>query len=383
LDKNVKNELIWEADGFAAVLPSDKREVVLTLRNDYGVVCGMTGDGVNDAPALSAAQVGIAVEGATDAAKNAADLILTKPGLSPIYGAVVESRRIFAKVKSYVVYRIAASITLVLTLSIIVFVSNCTVDSLMIIVLALLNDISMIPVAYDNAYATRKPQMAVVLPLVVLSAFYGVIQTGFALVYFYPIANNHGSLGFDLDTCDGPTQGQIWLYLLLCTELMIFSTRAPGFFFTSVLSLMLLGSVSFTIALGIILTRYIARFHVPGKDIGWIVLANVSVFLIVDMAKVAFRIVIGDGDVEVIKSDELLEIKVEEENEVTKALKKKMRYEVHRESIVAPKERNASFISFDTSTLAGKIRAASTISDGFIKRGGGKTSMDAKASIRR
>ena len=94
-----KNRIIWESDGFAAVLPSDKREVVLTLRNHFGLVTGMTGDGVNDAPALSAAQVGIAVDGATDAAKNAADLILTEPGLSPIYGAVLESRRIFARIK--------------------------------------------------------------------------------------------------------------------------------------------------------------------------------------------------------------------------------------------------------------------------------------------
>ena len=76
-----KRQMIWDADGFAAVLPSDKREIVLTLRNHFGVVTGMTGDGVNDAAALSAAQVGIAVEGATDAAKNAADLILTQPGL--------------------------------------------------------------------------------------------------------------------------------------------------------------------------------------------------------------------------------------------------------------------------------------------------------------
>lgn len=141
-----KKEMIWQADGFAAVLPSDKREVVLTLRNDFGVVTGMTGDGVNDAPALSAAQVGIAVEGATDAAKNAADLILTEPGLGPIYGAVLESRRIFARVKSYVVYRIAASILLVLTLSIVIFVSGCAVDSLLVIVLALLNDIRYVHV---------------------------------------------------------------------------------------------------------------------------------------------------------------------------------------------------------------------------------------------
>jgi H+-transporting ATPase len=135
------------ADGFAAVLPSDKREVVLTLKNEYGLVTGMTGDGVNDAPALSAAQVGIAVEGATDAARNAADLILTKPGLRPIYGAVLESRRIFARIKAYVVYRMAASAILVLVLSAIAFVDGCAVDSLLIILLALFNDISMLPVA--------------------------------------------------------------------------------------------------------------------------------------------------------------------------------------------------------------------------------------------
>jgi len=135
-----KKQLIWIADGFASVLPSDKREIVLTLRNDFGLVTGMTGDGVNDAPALSAAQVGIAVEGATDAAVNAADLILTEPGLKPIYGAVLESRRIFSRIKSYVVYRVAASIVLVLSLSIIIFVTGCAIDSLLIIILALLND---------------------------------------------------------------------------------------------------------------------------------------------------------------------------------------------------------------------------------------------------
>ena len=99
-------DLIWNADGFAQVLPSDKRRVVKVIRHDFGCVIGMTGDGVNDAPALSAAQVGVAVEGATDAAKNAAAIILTDPGLSPIFGAVCMSREIFRKVKSYVVYRI-------------------------------------------------------------------------------------------------------------------------------------------------------------------------------------------------------------------------------------------------------------------------------------
>jgi H+-transporting ATPase len=104
------NELILKADGFAQVLPRDKREVVEVLKSVYHRVVGMTGDGVNDAPALSAAQVGIAVDDATDAAKNAAAIILTSPGLSAIYSAVVESRRILRKLKSYVTYRFAASI---------------------------------------------------------------------------------------------------------------------------------------------------------------------------------------------------------------------------------------------------------------------------------
>ncbi len=130
----------------------------------------------DNAPALSAAQVGIAVDGATDAAKNAVDLILTEPGLSPLYGAVLESRGIFTRIKAYVIYRVAASLILALTLSIVIFASGCAVDSLLVIILALLNDISMIPVAYDNAKATTKPQMPDAGKLVLQSVFYGIVH---------------------------------------------------------------------------------------------------------------------------------------------------------------------------------------------------------------
>merc|ERR1712238_563853 len=237
---------IWAADGFGAVLPRDKREVVLTLKNEFGLVTGMTGDGVNDAAALSAAQVGIAVEGATDAARNAADLILTEPGLRPIYGAVLESRRIFARIKSYVAYRMAASSILVLVLSIICFAGQgCSVPSILIIVLALLNDISMLPVAYDNADATAKPQLPNTTKLILVSLYYGIVQTIFALIFLLSLGEVRNDPdepitgAIDFERCsekgdsDYETGGFIWLYLVLATEFAIFSVRAPSFFFLS------------------------------------------------------------------------------------------------------------------------------------------------------
>ena len=334
-----KNELIWNADGFAAVLPSDKREIVMVLRNHFGVVTGMTGDGVNDAAALSAAQVGIAVEGATDAAKNAADLILTEPGLSPIYGAVLESRRIFARIKSYVVYRVAASIILVLTLSTVIFATSCAVDSLMIIILALLNDVSMIPVAYDNAKATTKPQLPVAKNLVLQSLFYGLIQAGLSLMFIFSMnADTELAVPIDLgnptNTCQGEARGFIWFHLVLVTELMIFSVRAPRFVLLSPPpSIYLLASVGGTCILGGLLAHFIPMWQVSGSNIGWVILFNVGAFLVMDVLKIQFRKMIGEEPGDVIANDELIQPKAR--NDAQKTVEKGERYRVHRASVVS------------------------------------------------
>jgi len=365
----IKKQLIWEADGFASVLPSDKREAVLTLKDDFGLVTGMTGDGVNDAPALSAAQVGIAVEGATDAAKNAADLILTEPGLSPIYGAVLESRRIFARIKSYVVYRVAASIIMALTLSIIIFVTGCAVDSLLVIILALLNDLSMIPVAYDKASATTKPQLPNATKLVLQSLFYGLFLTVVSLAFIFSLDySNSLEHGIDLKTCTGETQGFVWFHLVLVTELAVFSVRSPGYFLFNLPSLVLAASVIVTCIIGGVIAVFGSTLH--ADNLGYIIAFNIAVLLVVDAIKLWFRKLINDEPGEVIEGDELIPVDGIN-SEVYKQVKKQQRYQVHRESCMPPSDLQHHLEVVDEPRGMGRFFSElrpTTLSSGLVNR---------------
>jgi H+-transporting ATPase len=149
--------LIEETGGFAQVFPEDKYEIVNRLQQHEHIVA-MTGDGVNDAPALRKADCGIAVSGATDAARAAADVILLQPGLSVIVNALEESRMIFGRMKSYSIFRISETIRVILfmTLAIIIF-NFYPVTAIMIIILALLNDLPIMTIAYDRARIEQHP----------------------------------------------------------------------------------------------------------------------------------------------------------------------------------------------------------------------------------
>ena len=148
---------IEDIDGFAQVFPEHKFKIVKALQ-DRGHIVGMTGDGVNDAPALKQADVGIAVSGATDAARAAADLVLTAPGLSVISTAIEEARKIFERMNSYAIYRISETIRVLLfmTLSIVVF-NFYPVTAVMIVLIAILNDFPIMMIAYDNAPVAERP----------------------------------------------------------------------------------------------------------------------------------------------------------------------------------------------------------------------------------
>lgn len=176
---------IEEADGFAQVFPEDKYYIVNKLQN-AGHIVAMTGDGVNDAPALKKADVGIAVSGATDAARAAADVILLTPGLSVINSAFKEARKTFAKMQSYSIFRIAETIRVVLfmTLAILIF-DFYPITAVMIIMLALLNDIPILTIAFDNVRVAPKPirwNMREILTVATVLGLLGVVSS-FLLFY--------------------------------------------------------------------------------------------------------------------------------------------------------------------------------------------------------
>ncbi|MEO6851527.1 MAG: plasma-membrane proton-efflux P-type ATPase, partial [Mucilaginibacter sp.] len=149
---------IEDADGFAQVFPEHKFHIIDVLQK-RGHIVGMTGDGVNDAPALKKADCGIAVSGATDAARAAASIVLLADGLSVIIDAIKESRRIFQRMNSYAIYRIAETLRVLffMTLAILVF-NFYPVTAVMIVMIALLNDGAILSIAYDNVQYKNKPE---------------------------------------------------------------------------------------------------------------------------------------------------------------------------------------------------------------------------------
>ena len=210
--------VVEEADGFAQVFPEHKYHIVELLQGK-GHIVGMTGDGVNDAPALKKADAGIAVAGATDAAKSAADIVFTRPGLSVIIDAIQQSRIIFERMNSYAVYRIAETIRVLffLTLSIIVF-NFYPVTAVMIVILAILNDAPIMMIAYDHAKISEKPvewDMRKVMSIATILGIMGV----FASFLLFWIAERFLYL-------DRPTiQTLIFLKLAVAGHMTIYLTR--------------------------------------------------------------------------------------------------------------------------------------------------------------
>jgi H+-transporting ATPase len=251
-------ESIEKADGFAQVFPEHKFHIVDVLQQG-GHIVGMTGDGVNDAPALKKADCGIAVSGATDAARAAAAIVLMTPGLSVIIEAIKESRKIFQRMNSYAIYRIAETLRVLLfmTLSILIF-NFYPLTAVMIVMLALLNDGAILSIAYDNVKYKDQPEawnMRVVLGIATVLGVVGVVAA-FALFYL-------GERVFHLDRAH--IQTLMYLKLSVAGHLTIFLTRTRGPFWSirpaRILWIAVLGTQ--------ILATLIAVYGVFMTPLGW------------------------------------------------------------------------------------------------------------------
>ncbi len=215
---------IEAADGFAEVFPEHKYGIVKALQAGNHIT-GMTGDGVNDAPALKQADFGIAVSGATDAARAAADIILTLPGLSVIINAISEARKIFERMNSYAMYRIIETIRIMFFVVLAMLAFNFyPITALLIILLAFFNDVPIMTIAYDRTFLNKNPvkwDMTRVLSISTVLGLIGVIETFGILI----IAKKY--LHLDL----AQIQTFIFLKLAVAGHLTLFVTRTKGPFY--------------------------------------------------------------------------------------------------------------------------------------------------------
>ena len=278
-------ESIETADGFAQVFPEHKYHIIDVLQK-HGHIVGMTGDGVNDAPALKKADCGIAVSGATDAARAAADIVLLTPGLSVIIEAIKQSRKIFQRMNSYAMYRITETLRVLLFMTVAILVFNFyPLTAIMIVMLALLNDGAILSIAYDNVRYKNEPESWNMRLVLGISTVLGVVGPIAAFGLFYL-----GDRVFDL----GHPRLQTLMYLMLSVagHLTIFLTRTRGPFWSirpaRILLIAVLGTQT--------IATFIAVYGLFMTPLGWGWAAAVWVyalawFLISDRIKLlAYRI---------------------------------------------------------------------------------------------
>jgi H+-transporting ATPase len=215
-------EMIESVNIFAEVVPEDKYRIVDTLQK-AGHIVAMTGDGVNDAPALKKADCGIAVSNATDAARGAADIILTAPGLGVINEAVKQARITFERMKSYATFRIAETVRIILfmTLSIVVF-DFYPITALMIILLALLNDLPILAIAYDNTRVNARPVRWNMSEMLTVSTVLGVTGVIGSFLLFFILREK----GFSEEMI----QSMMFLKLIVAGHSTLYITRTAGWF---------------------------------------------------------------------------------------------------------------------------------------------------------
>ncbi|CAE6415903.1 unnamed protein product [Rhizoctonia solani] len=300
------DEMIMDADGFAGVFPEHKYEIVKRLQG-LGHLCAMTGDGANDAPALSRANVGIAVEGATDAARGAADIVLTEPGLSTIVHAIRGSRQIFQRMRNYAIYACAVTIRIVVCFAILAFAYQFDFPPFMVLIIALLNDGTIMTLSVDRVLPSNTPDAWDLAEIFAFAVAYGLYLTLSTIVLVIVILETNffeNKFGVALESeTDGNGRKNhndrqlhmiVYLQVAMISQALIFVTRSHGFFFMERPSTALLGAFAIAQLVSSIIAAYadwgFTDIHsISGGWIGIVWVWNIIWFFPLDWIKFAMK----------------------------------------------------------------------------------------------
>ncbi|GMN56394.1 hypothetical protein TIFTF001_025510 [Ficus carica] len=305
------DELIEKADGFAGVFPEHKYEIVKRLQ-DRKHICGMTGDGVNDAPALKKADIGIAVADATDAARSASDIVLTEPGLSVIISAVLTSRAIFQRMKNYTIYAVSITIRIVLGFMLLSVFWRFDFPPFMVLVIAILNDGTIMTISKDRVKPSPVPDSWKLSEIfatgIVLGAYLALMTAIFFWVAhdtrFFPkhfgVPDNIGSYLYNTTNkteakpFNERMSSAIYLQVSTISQALIFVTRSRGWSYFERPGLLLVSAFFIAQLIATILSATASLDFAGIRKIEWgwtgvIWLYNSLTYLLLDPIKFAVR----------------------------------------------------------------------------------------------
>ncbi|CAN0862532.1 ATPase 9, plasma membrane-type [Linum grandiflorum] len=266
------DELIEKADGFAGVFPEHKYEIVKRLQ-DKKHICGMTGDGVNDAPALKKADIGIAVADATDAARGASDIVLTEPGLSVIVSAVLTSRAIFQRMKNYTIYAVSITIRIVLGFMLIALIWKFDFSPFMVLIIAILNDGTIMTISKDRVKPSPMPDSWKLKEIFATGIVLGTYMAVMTVIFFY------GAYGSDFfsdkfhvrSIRNNPDEltSALYLQVSIVSQALIFVTRSRSWSFVERPGLMLLFAFLVAQLVATLIAVYANWAFARVKGVGW------------------------------------------------------------------------------------------------------------------
>ncbi|KAJ6995330.1 plasma membrane ATPase 4-like isoform X2 [Populus alba x Populus x berolinensis] len=295
------DELIEKADGFAGVFPEHKYEIVKRLQ-ERKHICGMTGDGVNDAPALKKADIGIAVADATDAARGASDIVLTEPGLSVIISAVLTSRAIFQRMKNYTIYAVSITIRIVFGFMFIALIWKFDFAPFMVLIIAILNDGTIMTISKDRVKPSPQPDSWKLKEIFSTGIVLGGYMALMTVLFFWIMKDTDffsDKFGVrSLRESNEEMMAALYLQVSIVSQALIFVTRSRSWSFVERPGFLLLGAFVAAQLVATLIAVYAnwGFARIEGCGWGWagvIWLFSVVTYVPLDILKFAIRYILS------------------------------------------------------------------------------------------